>query len=123
MPVAGDIKSIIVEVCKSKNIETCMVISRNGIPIAWVMSNESQVETIATLCATILGAADVVYGGLGKPRTQSVVMRSNGDTILITSLSAKALIVLGSSTMDEESLKKVANEASGKIEEVLKREA
>jgi predicted regulator of Ras-like GTPase activity (Roadblock/LC7/MglB family) len=122
MSVAGDIKSIIAEIRKANKIETCMVVSRNGIPIAWEMPNDSQVETLATLCATILGAADVVYGGIGKPKTHSVAMRSNGDIVLITGLGTKALIVFGSSIMDEESLRKVASDASTKIEEVLKRE-
>jgi len=122
MSVAGDIKSIISEIRKAHKIDTCMVVSRNGIPIAWEMPNDSQVETLATLCATILGAADVVYGGMGKPKTHSVTMRSNGDIVLITGLGTKALIVFGSSIMDEESLGKVASDASTKIEEVLKRE-
>ena len=87
------------------------------------MQNDSQVETLATLCATILGAADVVYGGMGKPKTSRIAMRSNGDIVLITGLGTKALVVLSSSTLDEDSLCKVAIEASTKIEEVLKREA
>lgn len=123
MSVASDIKSIIAEFRKTHKIDTCLVISRNGIPIAWEMANDSAVETLATLCATILGAADVVYGGMGKPKTNSISMRANGDVIMITGLGTKALIVLGSSTMDEDSLRKVASDASTKIEEVLKREA
>jgi predicted regulator of Ras-like GTPase activity (Roadblock/LC7/MglB family) len=123
MSVASDIKSIIAELRKAQKVDTCLVISRNGIPIAWEMQNDSQVETLATLCATILGAADVVYGGMGKPKTSRIAMRSNGDIVLITGLGTKALVVLSSSTLDEDSLNKVALEASTKIEEVLKREA
>lgn len=119
---ASDLQSILAEVKRAHPIEMCIVVSRNGVPIAWVMDNDSQVETMSTLCATILGAADVVHTGMGKTRTSRIFMWGDGVVTLITGIGPKALMVLGSSELDEEKILKVATEASLKIEEVLKRE-
>ena len=72
MSTEAALKDILRKVREEFDVTVCAVISKNGIPLAWDIPNPHNIETFATLSATILGAAEVVYSGLGIKTTQKV---------------------------------------------------
>ena len=123
MSMVGELKGIIGGMKSSHPVDLCAIISRNGIPLASDLPPGADVEVFSTLCATILGASDVISSGLGKSRPEMVAIKSGGETLVISGLGQRALIVAGSSRADIPEITKAVVEASTKVEEVLRREA
>lgn len=69
------------------------IVSRSGAPIAWELPEEMRVDNIATLSATILGAAEVIYTASTTDRPKRVVVESEGRTLIASVVGDKALVV------------------------------
>jgi len=123
MSMVGELKAIIGGMKSSHPVDLCAIISRNGIPLASDLPPGADVEVFSTLCATILGASDVISSGLGKNRPEMVAIKSGAETLVISGLGQRALIVAGSSRAEINEISKAVAEASSKVEEVLRREA
>jgi len=123
MSMVGELKAIIGGMKSSHPVDLCAIISRNGIPLASDLPPGADVEVFSTLCATILGASDVISSGLGKNRPEMVAIRAGAETLVISGLGQRALIVAGSSRAEIPEISKAVAEASSKVEEVLRREA
>lgn len=118
MSAIGDLKRNLKELRDSLGLESCAVVSRNGIPIAWELPPDIQVETFATLSATILGASEVIYSGLNKESPGKVIVESESGMLVVTGLDSKTLFVAVSSEFDN-GVKLRIDEAAKKIKEVL----
>ena len=92
------------------------------MPIAWNLPDESQVETFATLSATILGASEGVYTGLGKQPPVRILMESESGLFVASSIGTKALIATVSSSSDVDAITSALQEATNNIQEVLAHE-
>jgi predicted regulator of Ras-like GTPase activity (Roadblock/LC7/MglB family) len=120
MTVAGDLKKVLSDMKSTYGVEAGAVVSRNGIPISWELPENVHVETFSTLSATILGASDVVCSSLEKDAPDRVIIQSKGNTIVITGLGSKALLVAMANSSESEKLVKGVDESASKIKEVLK---
>jgi predicted regulator of Ras-like GTPase activity (Roadblock/LC7/MglB family) len=118
MSAVEDLKSILSNLRTSQNVEICAVVSRNGIPLAYELPDGVHIDAFSTLSATILGASEVIYSGLGKNAPDRVMIESNGPNYIAVGVGPKALLVAMSSTKSPEFATSV-NAAADKIKEVL----
>ena len=118
MSAVEELKSILNELKTELNIEICAVISRNGIPLAYELPERLHIDAFSTLSATILGASEVIYSGLGKTTPERVMIESNGINYIAVGVGPKALLVAMSST-DSIALATNIAKAAEKIKEVL----
>jgi predicted regulator of Ras-like GTPase activity (Roadblock/LC7/MglB family) len=118
MSAVEELKLILNRLRTEQNIEICAVISRNGIPLAHELPDGVHIDAFSTLSATILGASEVIYSGLGKTTPDRVTIESNGTNYIATGVGPKALLVVMSSS-DTPDLATNINKAAQEIKEVL----
>ncbi|KYK28565.1 MAG: hypothetical protein AYK23_05520 [Candidatus Proteinoplasmatales archaeon SG8-5] len=77
-------------------------------------------ETFATLSATIIGASEVVYTGLGKNVPNKVTIESNnGGLFIAMGLDKKTIFVAMSNSSDYMGMSDIMLEAGKRIKEVM----
>ncbi len=118
MSAVEELKSILNELKTEQHIEICAVVSRNGIPLAYELPEGAHIDAFSTLSATILGASEVIYSGLGKKAPQRVMIEANGTNYIAVGVGPKALLVALSS-IDSSDLLTNVTKAAEKIKEVL----
>jgi predicted regulator of Ras-like GTPase activity (Roadblock/LC7/MglB family) len=118
MSAVEELKSILSDLKKGQEIEICAVVSRNGIPLAYELPDGAHIDAFSTLSATILGASEVIYSGLGKKTPHRVLIESNGSNYIAVGVGPKALLVVMGSTKNPELSGDVMS-AAEKIKEVL----
>lgn len=118
MAMVEELRNLLEDLKKQTGADICAIISRNGIPIVFTGIDGGQIDTFSTLSATILGASEVIYSGLGKEKPTNVVAESGGGVFLATPLSSKTLLtILGSSERQE--LLSAVESSRDSIKEVL----
>ena len=123
MSIVGDLTKELDNLESEHGVEISAVVSRSGVPIAWHIPDGASAETIATLSATIFGASEVIYSGLGKEKPHKVTVESGADGVFTTrSLGQKALLVMMSQKLDKVKLEEVAQLAERKIKEAMSNE-
>jgi predicted regulator of Ras-like GTPase activity (Roadblock/LC7/MglB family) len=70
-----------------------MVVSRTGVPIAHEGPQELNAETFASLAATLMNAAEVMYASLGRPPPGRIVVEADAGTLVASGLGTKAMFV------------------------------
>ncbi len=121
--IVGQLREELDRLSREYDIEITALVSRSGVPIAWHLPDESSLETFATLSATILGASEVVYSGLGRPTPQRVTIESEaGGTFVASGLDKKTIIVAMSKNGGYVRLTEAIKEAEHRIKEVLSSE-
>ncbi|UCG70684.1 MAG: roadblock/LC7 domain-containing protein [Thermoplasmata archaeon] len=118
MSAVEELKTILNKLRTEGNIEICAVISRNGIPLAYELPDNVHIDAFSTLSATILGASEVIYSGMGKTMPRRVMISANGTNYIATGVGPKALLVAMSSG-DSTALEANVIKAADKIKEVL----
>jgi predicted regulator of Ras-like GTPase activity (Roadblock/LC7/MglB family) len=118
MSAVEELKLILNRMRTEQNIEICAVISRNGIPLAHELPDGVHIDAFSTLSATILGASEVIYSGLGKTAPDRVMIESNGTNYIATGVGPKALLVVMSSS-NAPDLATHISKAAEEIKEVL----
>ncbi len=123
MSMIGELNSELEKLSQEHGIDISAIVSRSGVPIAWHLPDDSAMETFATLSATIIGASEVVYSGLGKEPPHRVTIESEqGNTFVASGLDKKTLIVAMSDSVEHEDLTNALLEAEKRIKEVLSNE-
>ncbi|HEY5539357.1 MAG TPA: roadblock/LC7 domain-containing protein [Thermoplasmata archaeon] len=69
------------------------VVSRSGVPIAWELPPDVNVENVAMLSATILGASEVIYSGMKATRPLRVLVESETSTLIAAGIGERSLLV------------------------------
>ena len=118
MSTVDELKEVLGSLKDDHNITSCAVVSRNGIPLAYELPAGSHVDAFSTLSATILGASEVIFSGIGKSEPERILIESNNGTYIAVGVGPKALLVAIADT-DVTGLKDHINAAAGKIKEVL----
>jgi predicted regulator of Ras-like GTPase activity (Roadblock/LC7/MglB family) len=118
MSAVEELKSILNKLRTDRNVEICAVISRNGIPLAYELPDGVHIDAFSTLSATILGASEVIYSGLGKSAPNRVMIEANGTNYIAIGVGPKALLVAMSANESSELINNI-NEAAELIKEVL----
>ena len=70
-----------------------MVASRTGVPLAHEGPRELNADTFASLAATLMNAAEVLYAGLGHPPPSRIVVEAEKGTLVASGLGTKAIFV------------------------------
>ena len=121
MAAVDALKGVLDKTSASEGIEIAGIVSRNGIPIVCNVPPGSQVDTFSTLSATIMGAAEVVFTGVGKDKPSVVLISSQSSNMICTPISQKSLLVLMGDKSFEE-LIRISEDAKKEIKEVLSNE-
>lgn len=122
LSAVDEYKKILNEMSSEHNIDIAAIVSRNGVPIAWNIPEEMNVETFATLSATIIGASEVIYTGLKRESPQKVVVHSENGSLVAVGISKKALLVAIGSDADDKVFEAV-DDATKKIKDLLESQA
>jgi predicted regulator of Ras-like GTPase activity (Roadblock/LC7/MglB family) len=89
----GELKRLLGEFNSRYGASMSAIVSRSGVPIAWVTPQGTPMENFAALSATLLGASEVIYSGVGKPPPNRVVVESNDGVLVVAGLGQKAFVV------------------------------
>ena len=121
MVAVESLKTILDEIGSDGRVSVAGIVSRNGIPIVCNLPPGSQIDTFSTLSATIMGAGEVIFTGMGKDKPSVVFISSSNGNLLCTPISQKSLLVL-MGDHDFAELLSICEQAKEKIKEVLSNE-
>lgn len=94
MPTAADeLRRLLGEFNRENGAHLSMVLTRTGSSIAHAGASEFNAETFASLAATLMNAAEVMYSGLGRPAPSRILIESEGGSLVASSLGTKAMFV------------------------------
>ena len=94
MPAAAaELKRLLGEFNERHGADLSMVVSRTGVPIAHAGQRDLNADTFASLAATMMNAAEVLYTGLGRAPPRQIVVDSENGTLVATGLGTKAMLV------------------------------
>ncbi len=71
----------------------CAVVTRSGVPVAWVLPDDVPADNFATMAATLLGALEVIYSTLKGPAPEQVVVRTDRGTLFVRPVTTKTFFV------------------------------
>ena len=69
------------------------IVSRSGVPVAWVLPDEAQVDNFATMAATLLGALEVIYATMNTKAPTHVTVESEGGILSVRGVTGKMFFV------------------------------
>ena len=69
------------------------IVSRSGVPVAWVLPDETQVDNFATMAATLLGALEVIYATMKAATPTHVTVESEGGILSVREVTGKMFFV------------------------------
>ena len=98
---ANELKRLLGEFNGRHGADLSMVVSRTGVPIAHEGPRELNAETFASLAATMMNAAEVMYTGLGRTAPTRIVVESENGTLVASGLGTKAMFVAVGGRRDE----------------------
>ena len=94
MPTASDeLRRLLGEFNKQNGAELSMVLTRTGTSIAHEGSGEINADTFASLAATLMNAAEVMYAGLGRPAPSRILVESEKASLVASGLGMRAMFV------------------------------
>jgi len=112
-------KKILKDMESSMGMEIGVVITRNGIPMAWNSTGNTDIETFATLSATIYGASEVIFSGVNRAPPEVVIVSSPEGVFVASGLGKKGIVSGICKSGDSQLLFDGMKTASGMIMEVL----
>jgi len=118
MAAVDSLKTILDGLSSNDGISVAGIVSRNGVPIVCNLPAGSQVDTFSTLSATIMGAGEVIFTGMGKEKPNTIFLSSPNGNMLCTPISQKSLLIIVGEK-DLQGLLSVAENAKATIKEVL----
>ncbi len=90
---AAELKRLLGEFNARHGADLSMVASRTGTPLAHEGPQDLNADTVASLAATLMNAAEVLYAGIGRPPPARIVVESDGGTLVAAGLGTKAVFV------------------------------
>ena len=94
MPTASDeLRRLLGQFNKENGADLSMVLTRTGTSIAHDGSGEVNADTFASLAATLMNAAEVMYAGLGRAAPSRILVESEKTALVASGLGAKAMFV------------------------------
>lgn len=69
------------------------IVSRSGVPVAWVLPDDAQVDNFATMAATLLGALEVIYASMKAEAPSHVTVESDGGVLTVRGVTGKMFFV------------------------------
>lgn len=94
MPVAVEaLRELLREFNARTGARMSAIVSRSGVPVAWVLPDETQVDNFATMAATLLGALEVIYATMKAATPTHVVVESEGGVLTVREATEKMFFV------------------------------
>jgi predicted regulator of Ras-like GTPase activity (Roadblock/LC7/MglB family) len=90
---ADELKRLLGEFNRQNEADLSMVLTRTGVPIAHNGSGDLNVDTFASLAATLMNAAEVMHTGLARPAPTRIIVESENGTLVASALGTKAMFV------------------------------
>ena len=69
------------------------IVSRSGVPVAWVLPDDALVDNFATMAATLLGALEVIYATMKAVAPSHVTVESDGGVLTVRGVTGKMFFV------------------------------
>ena len=69
------------------------IVSRSGVPVAWILPYNAQVDNFATIAATLLGELEVIYATMKTEAPSHVTVESDGGVLTIRGVAGKMFFV------------------------------
>jgi len=94
VPTATDeLRRLLGQFNKENRADLSMVLTRTGTSIAYEGSGAINADTFASLAATLMNAAEVMYAGLGRAAPSRILVESEQASLVASGLGAKAMFV------------------------------
>jgi predicted regulator of Ras-like GTPase activity (Roadblock/LC7/MglB family) len=94
LPVAVDaLRTLLKDFNAKTGAKMSAIVSRSGVPVAWVLPDEAQVDNFATMAATLLGALEVIYATMKASLPGHVTVESEGGVLSIREVTGKLFFV------------------------------
>lgn len=69
------------------------IVSRSGVPVAWALPGDVQVDNFATMAATLLGALEVIYSTLKAKAPSRIKVESESGVLVVREVTGKMFFV------------------------------
>ncbi len=70
------------------------IVSRSGVPVAWSLPEDVQVDNFATMAATLLGALEVIYSTMKSDTPpRDVTVESEAGVLTVRDVTGKMFFV------------------------------
>ncbi len=69
------------------------VVTRSGVPVAYVLPEDVPADNFATMAATLLGALEVIFSAVSGPAPEHVVVRTDRGRLFVRAVTTKAFLV------------------------------
>ncbi|MEK6987706.1 MAG: roadblock/LC7 domain-containing protein [Candidatus Thermoplasmatota archaeon] len=92
------------------------VVTRSGVPIAWALPEDMQVDNFATMAATLLGALEVIYSTMKEPAPEKALVQTDGGTLAVRTITSRMFFVAlseGKTSDMEAAVEETATRARG----------
>src|SRR5207245_9863253 len=82
MPVAAEaLRKLLQEFNARTSAKMSAIVTRSGVPVAWVLPDDAQVDNFATMAATLLGALEVLYATMKRNAPNRVTVVADGGIL------------------------------------------
>ena len=94
MPVAVEaLRKLLRDFNARTGAKMSAIVSRSGVPVAWVLPDDAQVDNFATMAATLLGALEVIYATMKASAPTYVTVESEGGILSVREVTGKMFFV------------------------------
>ena len=69
------------------------IVSRSGVPVAWALPADVQVDNFATMAATLLGALEVIYSTMKASAPTHIAVESESGVLIVREITGKMFFV------------------------------
>lgn len=90
----GMVDKVLKDLNNVGGVETCAVVSRDGLLIRSISQKEQFAESIAALSATMLGAAETATIELGKGIPDRIIVETEQGRLIAVGAGPKVLLVV-----------------------------
>ncbi|OGS47349.1 MAG: hypothetical protein A3K66_05890 [Euryarchaeota archaeon RBG_16_67_27] len=88
----GELQKILGVFNDRSGAKASAVVTRSGVPVAWVLPDGSHADNLGTMAATLLGALDVIFSGFGREAPAEVAVQSSSGAIVARNVTDKAFL-------------------------------
>ena len=94
MPVAVEaLRKLLQDFNARAGARISAIVSRSGVPVAWALPGDVQVDNFATMAATLLGALEVIYSTLKANAPNRIVVESESGVLIVREVTGKMFFV------------------------------
>src|SRR6184192_3881764 len=108
VPVAVEaLRKLLTDFNSRTGAKMSAIVSRSGVPVAWVLPDDAQVDNFATMAATLLGALEVIYSTMKASAPTHVTVESEGGILAVREVTGKMFFVAMSTRRSPQLVKSI----------------